>query len=421
MPTLFVATGDGITERLLSGDWSASMKGLNQAVLLFVVIAGSLAEADDDVGPVASRARVRPVLAEADCHSIHSYYVSSPESPDGQRVLLYRSAARDGHRGEIVVFERSSGALRVLAENVEVEDAHRAACQQWIRGGRAVVFHDLRDGEWVVASVDVESGEERVLARGRQLGWTTPAANVVPLYGPHWNPGAHRDLELLDLDTGEIRTALTAEEVKAAHADWIARQFGERPVSIFFPVLSPDGKCVLFKLATPAGGGFRHSAGSERQGLFVYELSRRRPVYFHATWGHPAWHPDSRHLLNIWNSRLVLIDTDTGEVTKVDNLPAFPGGHPSFSPDGRSFVTDVRIDAVAGGRPLWGVVSGDFSAGQHRWIHRFENDRGAQSWRKSHPHPVFSPDGRGIYFNVSADGWTRLYVADTELRAAATD
>jgi WD40-like Beta Propeller Repeat len=30
----------------------------------------------------------------------------------------------------------------------------------------------------------------------------------------------------------------------------------------------------------------------------------------------------------------------------------------------------------------------------------------------SHPHPAFSPDGKRLYFNVSAGQWTRLHVAE---------
>ena len=45
-------------------------------------------------------------------------------------------------------------------------------------------------------------------------------------------------------------------------------------------------------------------------------------------------------------------------------------------------------------------------------LHRFDNTRGSTSWRRSHPHPVFSSDGKRLYFNVSTDRWTRLFVAE---------
>src|SRR5688500_11351153 len=112
-------------------------------------------------------ARVRPLLPDGAAHSIHSYYVATPESPDGRKVLFYSSTASDGHQGEIRVLERAGGAVKTLAANLVVEDAHRTACQQWISGGKQVAFHDFRDGEWVVACADLETGRERVLAKGR--------------------------------------------------------------------------------------------------------------------------------------------------------------------------------------------------------------------------------------------------------------
>ena len=45
-------------------------------------------------------------------------------------------------------------------------------------------------------------------------------------------------------------------------------------------------------------------------------------------------------------------------------------------------------------------------------IHKFVNSHGAKSWRVSHPHPVFSADGKRIYFNVSDGEFTRLFVAE---------
>jgi Tol biopolymer transport system component len=355
---------------------------------------------------------VKPVLEDAACHSIHAYFNTSPESPDGRYVLLFRSTAPDAHEGEVCVLDRGTGSVTVLAQRVTTEDAHRAACQQWTQGGRDVVFHDVRDGRWVVAAAEVASGRQRVLAEGRQLGWGQPGGETVTLYGPHWNPGEYRNLELLNVRTGEIKTVLTADELRAAHGEWVQQQFGDRPVSIFFPILSPDQQRVFFKLAAPDGGGFRSPTGSRRLGLFCFDLAQRKFLPMYASWGHPAWHPDSRHVLNVWSQRLVKIDTTSGDVQRQANLPAVPGAHPSFSPDGRLFVADVMLEAGSDGRSPWGVLVGDFQAGETALVHRFDNTRGAASWRRSHPHPVFSPDGRRIYFNVSADAWTRLYVAE---------
>lgn len=381
--------------------------------LTWSAVRGSFAEeAADPLAAWTGEVAVHAVLKDAERHSIHAYFNTSPESPDGRHVLLYTSTTADGHTGEIWIVERSSGEATVLARNVEVEDAHRAACQQWLSGGRTVVFHDRRDGRWVVVGINVETRQERILAQDRQVAWGQPAGNVIPLYGPHWNPGSHRDLELLNVETHEIRTALKADDVQAAHAKWIGERFGSKRISIFFPIISPDESLAVFKLAAPEGGDFRSAKASHRDGLFCCDLNSGEVLWMHAHWGHPAWHPDSASLINYDRQGLFTIDARTGAVRRASNLPAFPGSHPSFGPGGRLFATDLRLGKSDGALDEWAAVVGSLAAGRHRIVHRFENGRGSTSWRESHPHPVFSQDGRRLYFNVSADRWTRLYVAE---------
>jgi Tol biopolymer transport system component len=45
-------------------------------------------------------------------------------------------------------------------------------------------------------------------------------------------------------------------------------------------------------------------------------------------------------------------------------------------------------------------------------IARFRGDQGATTWRKNHPHPAFSPDGKRIYYNVNSGKYTQLFVAE---------
>jgi hypothetical protein len=355
---------------------------------------------------------ISPVLKKATCHSIHTYFNTSPESPGGRWVLFYRSTHPEGHRGDVCIVERTTGRVNVLASNVTVEDAHRVACQQWISDGWRVVFHDLRGDEWAVVSVDIDSGKERILATGRQIAWGQPHADLVPLYGPHWAPGEHRDLEAIDVNTGVISTLVTVADLRKAFPDWVHKEFGEAEISLFFPILSPDMQRVLFKVSSPSGGGFRSAQGSTRKGLFCYDFVAKKFVFMQPDWGHPAWHPDSRGVLNIYGRNIVLIHSETDYIESHKSLPPFPGGHPSFSPDGKLFVTDTQLESFGGSKGDWGVVVGDMSSGQYEILHRFDNTQGATSWRRSHPHPVFSHDGRRIYFNASDGDWTRLMVAE---------
>ena len=73
---------------------------------------------------------------------------------------------------------------------------------------------------------------------------------------------------------------------------------------------------------------------------------------------------------------------------------------------------DGMLDSLGGKPGEWGVVVGDLRGHHYAIVHRFDNTHGARSWRKSDPHPVFSADGRRIYFNVSSGDWTQLHVAE---------
>lgn len=83
-----------------------------------------------------------------------------------------------------------------------------------------------------------------------------------------------------------------------------------------------------------------------------------------------------------------------------------------MSPDGAIFVVDGVLTDPEKNKKHWGVALGDFENGDWIKIREFDNSKGTTSWRASHPHPVFSPSGDRIYFNVSEDQWTRLWMAE---------
>jgi hypothetical protein len=68
----------------------------------------------------------------------------------------------------------------------------------------------------------------------------------VPIDGCRWNPGEHRDLGLLNVATGEVRTAVTIADVEDRYGDRLKSEFGGNPTSVFFPHIPPDGRKVFF-------------------------------------------------------------------------------------------------------------------------------------------------------------------------------
>jgi Tol biopolymer transport system component len=113
----------------------------------------------------------------------------------------------------------------------------------------------------------------------------------------------------------------------------------------------------------------------------------------------------------------LLIDSTNGSSTRLDNYPKLSGApHPSFGAEGKMFASDGLLpDAtIPESKRPWLVIVGETATGRSVTIEQFDNSRGAASWRKSHPHPIFSADGRRLYFNVSEGPWTQLYVAEID-------
>lgn len=380
--------------------------------LILLSAMGTVHAKDDNTDPLApwrADVKTRPVSSLTNRHVIHTYFNTCPESPDGKYVLYYTSGTPEGEKGDLRILERATGKETILAQDITTEDAHRAACQQWSNGGKTVVYHDCREGRWRVVAVDIATQTQKVLAEDRQLGFGSPMGTSVPIYGCHWNPGTHRDLELVNVVTGEIRTAVTVQNVVQEYKDWIQKTFQTTEISIFFPVLSPDEKKVFFKLSRPGGGNdFRTSAASLRLGKVIYDLEKGRFIRLVDQWGHPSWTPDSKGIFEKGN---FVLDVETGKTVRY--APSCFSDHPSIAPQGNLFVTDADVTKRPFGKPgYWAIGVGSMQQDTFAVLDLFDNTKGARTWRHNHPHPIFNSDGRRIYYNVNDGPWTRLMVAE---------
>lgn len=381
-------------------------------LVIFAVLLAVRVFADDPVAAWSNDVRIAPVSSITGRHSIHSYYVANPESPDGKRVLFFTSTHPADYVGEVRMMDRATRKETVLAENVHTEDAHRVACQQWLSGGKRVAFHEVIDKKWRVVVVDVDTLKKTVVAEDHQVGFGRPEGDLLPMYGCHWNPGPYRDLEVWDATTGKTSTRAKMADVEAKYGDWLAKEFAGKPCSIFFPVLSPDLKRVFFKIAAGNGGdNFMAKNASNRQGIVCYDFEKAACIWQRGQWGHPGWTPDSLHIFEVGNITMD-INASSFKYTKLKDVPNLRGSHPSVSPDGRLMVTDGITEPIGGKPGEWGVMVADMNGGNWKLLHSFDQTKGAKSWRRNDPHPVFSADGKRIYYNVSDGEFTRLMVAD---------
>ena len=76
-----------------------SARSMPSLAVWAAVAAARAAAPDDPVAPWRAGVRIGPVSPGAQGHTIHSYFNTCPESPDGRWVLFFSSTARDGQRG----------------------------------------------------------------------------------------------------------------------------------------------------------------------------------------------------------------------------------------------------------------------------------------------------------------------------------
>jgi hypothetical protein len=102
----------------------------------------------------------------------------------------------------------------------------------------------------------------------------------------------------------------------------------------------------------------------------------------------------------------ILLEADGHSTTRIPDVPTLWG-----KLDGRLLVQDGLTESLGGPAGEWAVMVADLRGERFEIIHRFPGIRGARSWRGNHPHPVFSADGRRLYYNVNSGEFTQLYVA----------
>ena len=377
-------------------------------VTAFPATMGTEANADPLLNPWRT-AKISAVSPITDRHVIHSYFNTCPESPDGKYVLYYTSGVASGELGDLRVQERANDKITILAENIKTEDAHRVACQQWANNGKTVVYHEEVDGHWRVMAVDVAGGKPRVLATDRQVGYCSPTGKQIPIYGCHWNPGPYKDLELVNCETGEIRTALKIADAVKEYQEWVTKMFKTNDISVFFPVMSPDETKIFFKPNRPTyTNDFHGMHSSYREGKIIYDLVNKRFLKQVDQWGHPAWTPDSTGIFEFGNYTM---DVATGQIKRY--CPSCISDHVNVAPNEKLFTTDAEVTKRQWGKSgNWAVAVGSMTKDDFVVLTMFDNTKGALTWRKNHPHPTFSADGKRLYFNTNDGKWTRLMVAE---------
>ena len=345
--------------------------------------------------------------------TVHAYYDCCPESPDGQRVACFRFDGPVPGVGRVEVRDRD-GALLDSFGHGATGDGHVGAFPTWADDD-AILWVDGPDGL---------SGEPRTFLRELSRDAQPELPGRIRQFHSASGRGLVQECARDEANPLGLTTAVAVIDRQGATIGRITREgcYATLPD----PAAAPPASCLSLMNAkwSPDGSRFiavyntepyRKLGGTDDVARFktlVVAQADGSGLRFlgHFT-HHPSWTPDGSGIIAFNRNAdgdgqdLVRFDAESGEPTVL--LADVPGVHPTIAPDHASVVTDV-FDQTAGRAR---IVRYPLPEGEPELLADFAHVDFAHR-DGHHPHPVFSRDGRRIYFNAQDGGACGLWALD---------
>ncbi len=387
---------------------------------------------------------------------IHRFFDTTPISPSGRYVALFRLPREDrfpgpGDEGQIVLIDLAEGTEKSVATTRGWEP-QMGANINWGPDDHTLLFNDVDTSDWSchLVKLDPLSGRHERLPGGiyhaSPCGRYVAAANLPAMrrtqtgYGviipddlvPRQR-GARDDqgLFITDITTGDRRLVLPLSEAVKHIRDLDGANLDDWEIYGFHCKWSPDGNRLIFtvrRFPARVGGGFDvPHQGDDGMRFDVLtckpdgsDVHNAVPAEYWRYGGHHInWFPDSGHLsmnLNYEQTgmRLWRVRYDGTDLHKLFDEP-IGSGHPSVHPDGRHILTDTYV---------WEQPFVREQTVPLRWIDRAQRSE-IEAIRicsrveptphgalRVDPHPSWDRTWRYVTFNGVADNTRRVYLAD---------
>ena len=284
--------------------------------------------------------------------------------------------------GKLVLFRGDSGFISLVAPDdasatrLDVRGTPVGVLERWlvyVRGGGALMAVEMDVGRRRVSGVPVQV-----------LGGTLVRAAAVAANGTlvFIRRSTTRRAVLVDISTGA------------------AKPLTNEPRDLAFPVFSPSGRQIAFEMAAPKG-----------RDIFTYDiaLATFTRLTFDGSAERPSWAPDGKHVgftrfeSHVGAAAWIAADGSGTVEALLDSLSPDASGirEITFSPDARFAV--MRDDAALTKRDLWLVPLKGASGNQ-----------GVATPLERTPFnelmPRVSPDGRSLAFVSDVSGSDEVYV-----------
>jgi len=385
---------------------------------------------------------VVPVYVVSADRTLHRFFDTSPISPSGRYLALFRMpyegrSPSPGDAGEVVLVDLQSGQKRVAATSRGWE-VQVGANVQWGRSDEELYFNDVDlrtwkpfavcmnpatgaqrrlDGTVFMVSCDGATLASHNLVKSRlaQVGYGVAIPDQ--LVSRNLGPVADDGIYLTDAHSGRSRMLVSLKTIYETAAPSIRIKNPEMYEYYGFQVKwNPQGTRLLTTVQWTAQGETK-----KRRAVITMNAdgTNIRTAITAEQWArgghHINWCPDGDHLsmnLNVDSDRdleIITVNFDGSDLRTVFK----PGsGHPSFHHRGRYLITDAYpYEPIAFGDGTVPLRLIDVQAGACTNLMRVFVSATKGEFRVD-PHPAWDRSGRYVVFNGYIGDTRRVYVAD---------
>ncbi len=417
------------------------MKKAGISSIIFLLIIAIMAA--DSIKCQAQEEVKVPIRKVADERIIHRFFDTSPLSPSGKYLALFRFPYEDhspvpGDAGDVVIVDMKSGKERVVAKS-RAWEMQLGAQVQWGTTDNELYFNDVDTATWKAFAVQLnpETGVKRqmdgtvfmvshngkklvsynlILSRYAQVGYGV----IIPkqLTKENVGPVATDGVYVTDIKTGKCKMIVSIQDIYNKTVPSIKIDEPEKYHYYCFQVKwnPQDTKILTTVQWTPLAGGARRRAVITMN-LDGSDLHTAVTPDQWAKGGHHVnWSPDGDHLtmnLDIDEKSGLELVTFKYDGTEMKTVFKPGSGHPSFNPTGLPFIItdaypDEPISAGDGTAPLRLL---NIKALTEQDIAKVFLSNTTGEFRVDE-HPAWDLSGRYVIFNGFTNHTRCVYIAD---------